>query len=103
MIKLESLYSASFKSQYTGNHDKVHTNSKSFSLYALIHSGVFYSSISQTVGSDPKVGRELLSSGSSKFFGNIYFLSFICKLDKNTVYLLPQFSKFSIEPQNVNA
>ena len=35
--------------------------------------------------------------GRQSFSGNIYFLSFICKLDKNTFYLVPLLSKFSIE------
>jgi len=32
------------------------------------------------------VGREVLSSGSPKFSGNIYFQSFICKLDKRILF-----------------
>jgi len=38
--------------------------------------------------------------GLQRFSGNIYFLSFICKMHKNTVYLLPLFSEFSIELQS---
>src|SRR6218665_520987 len=51
---------------------------------------VLYGSVSQTVGRDPKVGRGGLSSGSStrqSFSGNIYFLSFIFKMNKK--YCLP--------------
>ena len=59
--------------------------------------------VSQTVGRDPLLGREVLSTGSPKFSGNIYFQSFICKLDKNTVFLLPLFSKFSTELPTLKA
>ena len=46
---------------------------------------------------------KLCRVGRQSFSGNIYFLSFICKLDKNTVFLLPKFSEFSIELQTDKA
>jgi len=46
---------------------------------------------------------KLCQVGRQSFSGNIYCLSFICKLDKNTVFLLPQVSEFSIELQTGKA
>ena len=43
------------------------------------------SSVSQTVGRDPKVGREVLSSGSPKFFLEIFIF---CHLFVNWIRIL---------------
>src|SRR6218665_3884434 len=63
---------------------------------------ILYGSVSQTVGLDPKVGREVLSSGSPKLFLNLFY--FCCHLFvnwiKNTVNLLPLFSELSCKAHN---
>jgi len=49
------------------------------------HLTVVYSRVSQTVGCDPKVGREALSSGSPKFFMEIIIF---CHLFVNWIKIL---------------